>query len=316
MEELIVLGSGPAGLTAALYAARGGVGTAVWEGPVPGGLLTETPAIENFPGFPGGIGGFDLIMRMREQAEGFGVRFVGKSAAKVEAREGGGAIVTAEDGERVECRCLVVATGARHRKLGIPGEGELAGKGVSYCATCDGAFFRGRRVAVGGGGDTACEEALFLTKFASEVLLVHRRGALRAGQVLARRVAENGKIRLVLWKVPVEVVAGADGKVSGLRVRDVSEGGGGEEEVLAVDGVFVAVGVEPASEAVRGVAEVDGGGYVRGDGVRTGLEGIFVAGDVADARYRQAVSAAGTGCRAGIEAVRYLEEKGSEGGRS
>lgn len=315
MEELIVLGSGPAGLTAALYAARGGVATAVWEGPMPGGLLTETPAIENFPGFPGGIGGFDLIMRMREQAEGFGVRFVGKSAAKVEARSGGGAVVTAEDGETVECRCLVVATGARHRKLGIPGEEELAGKGVSYCATCDGAFFRGKRVAVVGGGDTACEEALFLTKFAREVLLVHRRGTLRAGQVLARRVAENGKIRVVWWRAPEEVVAGADGKVSGLRVRDVSAEGGGSE-VLAVDGVFVAVGVTPASEAVRGVAELDEGGYVRGDGVRTAHEGIFVAGDVADARYRQAVSAAGTGCRAGIEAVRYLQEKGAEGGVS
>lgn len=310
MENVLVLGSGPAGLTAALYAARGGVSPLVWEGPLPGGVLTETPAIENYPGFPDGIAGFDLIMKMREQAERFGARFAGKSAVRVEARPGGGAIATADDGERLECRCLVAATGVRHRKLGVPGEAELAGRGVSYCATCDAAFFRGKRVAVVGGGDTACAEALFLTRFASDVLLVHRRDALRASPAVARQVAENVHIQPLWNRAVAAIEAGPDGKVSAIRLRRTDDAAA-PEETVALDGVFVAVGLEPVSEALRGLLDVDGGGYVVADGVRTPHPGVFVAGDVADARYRQAVSAAGTGCRAALEALRHLQETGT-----
>lgn len=309
-RKVLILGSGPAGLTAAIYTARAGVETVVWDGAAPGGALTTTPRVENFPGFPDGVDGVDLILRMRAQAEKWGAVFEGREAARVEAREGGGAKVWAagEDG-CTEWDALVVATGAVPRELGVERERELRGKGVSYCATCDGMFFRGKAVGVVGGGDSACEEAMHLAKLASKVTLIHRRDKLRASAVLAKRVAGEPKIE-VKWNAVVAGLVEEGGKLAGVRLKDVRDGG---ESVLPLDGLFVAVGTEPASAALAGVVETDGRGYLLADGVRTRHPGIFVAGDVADGRYKQAVSAAGTGCRAGLEAARWLEELGEEG---
>jgi len=309
-KKILILGSGPAGLTAAIYAARAGAATTVWDGASPGGALVTTPRVENFPGFPDGVDGVDLILKMRAQAERWGAVFEGREAVRVEARAGGGAKVwAAGEAEPTEWDALVVATGAVARELGVERERELRGKGVSYCATCDGAFFRGKPVGVVGGGDSACEEALHLAHLASRVTLIHRRGKLRASAVLAERVAADPNID-VRWNSVVAGLVEDGGKLSGVRLKNTETGG---EEVLPLDGLFVAVGMTPASGAVAGLIERDGQGYLAADGVRTPHPGIFVAGDVADPRYRQAVSAAGTGCRAGLEAARWLEESGPEG---
>jgi thioredoxin reductase (NADPH) len=308
MKTLVILGSGPAGLTAAIYAARAGLNPLVLDGPSPGGPLITTPLIENVPGFPDGIGGFDFIELLRKQAEKFGARFQSVNLEKLVPVPGGGADLLLADGATLRADVVIIATGANHRHLGIPGEKELSGHGISYCATCDGAFHRGQHIAVVGGGDTAMEEALFLTRFASEVTLIHRRNAFRASKIMIQRVLENPKIH-VRWNT---VVVGLDdpaaGKLTALRLRDTVIGA---ETNLAVGALFVAIGLVPATQPFVGVLDVDENGYLQATGVLTKLPGIFVAGDVADARYRQAVTAAGAGCQAAIEAGHYLESLGA-----
>ena len=303
MKTLVVIGSGPAGLTAALYAARAGLAPLVLEGPAPGGPLVNTPQIENIPGFPDGIGGFEFIYNLHRQAERFGAAFRGSTVTAFALRPGGGAALTLDDGEILSADAAVIATGAAHRPLGVPGEAELAGHGVSYCATCDGAFFRNKAVAVVGGGDTACEEALFLARMASSVTVIHRRDAFRASKVLAERVLANPKIA-VRWNRTIETLDSSDGHLAALRLKDTATG---ETEVLAVAGLFVAIGLVPSSSPFSTVLATDAQGYLEANGVFSSHPGVFIAGDVADPVYRQAVSAAGSGCRAGMEAIRYLE---------
>jgi thioredoxin reductase (NADPH) len=303
MKTLVVIGSGPAGLTAALYAARAGLSPLVLEGPAPGGPLVNTPLIENIPGFPDGIGGFEFIDSLHRQAERFGATFRGAVVTAFALRPGGGASLTLDDGETLSADAAVIATGAAHRPLGVPGEAEMAGHGVSYCATCDGAFFRNKPVAVVGGGDTACEDALFLARMASSVTLVHRREALRASKIQADRVLSNPKIQ-VRWNRIVESIDSTDGHVSALRLKDTA---GGATETLPVAGLFIAIGLVPSSAPFSAVLPTDAQGYLKADGVFSGHPGVFIAGDVADPVYRQAVSAAGSGCRAGMEAIRHLE---------
>ena len=304
MKSLVVIGSGPAGLTAALYAARAGLSPLVLEGPAPGGPLVNTPQIENIPGFPDGIGGFEFIDSLHRQAERFGARFRGATVTAFALRPSGGAELTLDDGETLSADAAVIATGAAHRPLGVPGEAELAGHGVSYCATCDGAFFRNKPVAVVGGGDTACEDALFLARLAASVTLIHRRDALRASKIQADRVLANPKIT-VRWNRTVAALDASDGKLAALRLRDTNGGVG--EETLPVAGLFVAIGLVPSSAPFSSVLPTDAQGYLETDGVFSKHPGVFIAGDVADPVYRQAVSAAGSGCRAGMEAIRYLE---------
>lgn len=303
LEDVIIVGSGPAGLTAAIYAARANLAPLVLDGPRPGGPLVTTPEIENFPGFPDGIGGWELLDQMRRQAEKFGARFLSVTAKSVDLKA---AIkkITLENGDELHTKTLIIATGANYRTLGLPEEGELLGKGVSYCATCDGAFFRGVPIAVVGGGDTAMEEALFLTRFASEVHVIHRRDEFRAAKIMADRVKEHSKIK-IHWNSVVKNIQSADGKVSGLVLQDTLTQ---ETRELAVSAVFVAVGLVPASAAFADALPIDESGYLQPQGVLTPYAGVFIAGDVGDSRYRQAISAAGTGCRAAIEAVYYLQE--------
>lgn len=307
MKSLVILGSGPAGLTAAIYAARSGLNPVVLEGPAPGGPLITTPLIENFPGFPAGIPGFELMDLMRKQAERFGARFQGALLEKMAPLPGGGADLRLGDGSTLRADVLIIATGADHRLLGIAGEAELSGHGLSYCATCDGAFHRGQHIAVVGGGDTAMEEALFLTRFASKVTVIHRRDAFRASKIMAARVLENPKIEVRWNSVVSGLVDPAQGKLTALKLRDVKTNG---ESLLAVGALFVAIGLVPAAAPFRDFLETDENGYLLTSGVRTKLPGVFVAGDVADSRYRQAVTAAGTGCRAAIEAMHHLESLG------
>ena len=307
MKSLVILGSGPAGLTAAIYAARSGLNPVVLEGPAPGGPLITTPLIENFPGFPAGIPGFELMDLMRKQAERFGARFQGALLEKMAPLPGGGADLRLGDGSTLRADVLIIATGADHRLLGIAGEKELSGHGLSYCATCDGAFHRGQHIAVVGGGDTAMEEALFLTRFATKVTVIHRRDAFRASKIMAARVLENPKIEVRWNSVVSGLVDPAQGKLTALKLRDVKTNG---ESLLEVGALFVAIGLVPAAAPFRDFLETDENGYLLTSGVRTKLPGVFVAGDVADSRYRQAVTAAGTGCRAAIEAMHYLESLG------
>ncbi len=308
MKTLVILGSGPAGLTAAIYAGRAGLEPLVLDGPTPGGPLITAPLIENIPGFPDGIAGFDFIDLLRRQAEKFGAKFQGANIDKLVPLPGGGADLQLGDGSTLRADVVIIATGASHRHLGIPGEKELAGHGISYCATCDGAFHRGQHIAVVGGGDTAMEEALFLTRFASKVTLIHRRDAFRASRIMARRVLENPKIEVRWNSVVAGLVDPAQGKLTALRLRDTQTNA---ESTLEVGALFVAIGLVPATQPFAGVLETDENGYLLSSGVRTRLPGVFVAGDVADSRYRQAVSAAGTGCRAAIEAMHYLESLGA-----
>ncbi len=308
MKTLVILGSGPAGLTAAIYAGRAGLEPLVLDGPSPGGPLITTPLIENIPGFPDGIAGFDFIDLLRRQAEKFGARFQGAHVEKLVPRPGGGADLQLGDGSSLRADVVIIATGASHRHLGLPGEKELVGHGISYCATCDGAFHRGQHIAVVGGGDTAMEEALFLARFASQVTLIHRRDAFRASKIMAQRVLENPKIE-VRWNAVVsELIDPKAGKLTALRLRCTQTQA---ESILEVGALFVAIGLVPAAKPFADVLETDENGYLLANGVRTRLPGIFAAGDVADSRYRQAVSAAGTGCRAAIEAMHYLESLGA-----
>ena len=306
METIVILGSGPAGLTAAIYAARANLAPVVVEGISPGGQLMQTTDIENFPGFPEPVPGPELMDRMHRQAERLGVRFLADEAAAVRLGAGAGAAHAVElgfSGDTLECRALIAATGATARPLGLPSEQKLKGRGVSYCATCDGAFFRGRRVAVVGGGDTALEDALYLSRLASSVTVIHRRDAFRASKAMADRAfaATNLSVR---WNAVVDEVLGAEQKkVTGVRLRDTVTGALSD---LEADGLFVAIGHTPNTALFAGQLELDANGYLVADHGRTSAPGVFAAGDVQDPRYRQAVAAAGSGCVAALEAERYL----------
>jgi len=301
MERVIIIGSGPAGLTAAVYAARANLRPLVLAGGLYGGQLMLTTEVENYPGFPEGILGPDLMIRLREQAERFGARIENVDVAAVDFTKRP-LLVRTNDAEHA-ASTVIVATGASARWLEIPGEERLRGRGVSSCATCDGAFFRDKRIVVVGGGDSAVEEALFLTRFGKRVTIVHRRDKLRASKIMADRAASHEKVD-VIWNTVVEEVQG-DTRVTGLRLRNDVDGSTYD---LEADALFVAIGHTPNTEIFASQLDLDEKGYVASaDGVRTNVEGVFVAGDVNDTRYRQAITAAGAGCRAAMDAEKYLE---------
>ncbi len=305
MENVVIIGAGPAGYTSAIYTARAGLAPLVIEGMQPGGQLTTTNDIENFPGFPEGIDGSSLMTQMRTQAERFGTKFVFGEVLSVDFSERPFKL-TLTGNEVIEAKTVIVATGATARYLGIESEQKLIGRGVSACATCDGAFFRDVPVVIVGGGDTACEEALFLTRFASKVTLIHRRDELRASKIMAKRTMDHEKIEMC-WDSVVEEVLSDEKGVSGVRVKNVKTGNVSEIECL---GYFSAIGHKPNTGAFVGQLEMDTVGYLIADGVKTKIDGVYAAGDVADATYRQAVTAAGTGCAAALEVERFLERQG------
>ena len=306
MEKVIVVGSGPAGLTSALYAARAELRPVVIDGVQPGGQLTTTTEVENYPGFPESVDGTTLVTEMRKQATRFGARFIQNEV--VSSNFGDKLLkVELDNGQWQESMTVIVATGASARYLGLDSEQKLRGKGVSACATCDGAFFRDVPVAVVGGGDTATEEALFLTRYASKVTLIHRRNELRASKIMTDRVSSHEKIEIA-WDSVVEDVLGVDeDRVTGLRLRNVAT-----EEIseLPVEGLFVAIGHQPNTTPFKGQLDMAEAGYIVASNTRTNVTGVFAAGDVQDRSYRQAVTAAGSGCMAALEAERYLESLG------
>jgi len=306
---LLIIGSGPAGLTAAIYAARAGLEPLVIEGLAPGGQLTTTTEVENFPGFPEGIQGPELMDRMRRQAERFGTAFITGEVTRADLSKRPLSIDVDGVGT-ITADALIIATGATAKYLGLPSEATFRGRGVSACATCDGFFYRGKRVAVVGGGDTALEEALYLTRFAKSVTVIHRRGELRASKYMQERAKKNPSLSFIWHSVVTEVLGTPKQGVTGLRLKDVRTG---EERVLEVDGLFVAIGHEPSTGVFRGQLEIDEKGYIKVQPgtPRTSIEGVFAAGDVADPTYRQAVTAAGSGCMAAIEAERFLQAHGS-----
>jgi thioredoxin reductase (NADPH) len=309
VENVVIIGTGCAGLTAAVYTARASLNPLVIEGPLPGGQLTTTSEVENFPGFPEGVDGFQLMDNLRKQATKFGTRFEQALVHSVDFSSMPRKLVCGD--RTILAKTVIIATGASPRMTGIPGEKELyGGKGVTTCATCDGAFYKKMEVAVIGGGDSAAEEALFLTRFASKVYFVHRRDSLRASKIMAERATTHEKIQMVWDTIPVEVLGVAEGSVSGLKVLCVKTG---KESVLPVKGVFVAIGHVPNSQAFSAALDVDENGYFRpvhGSQVRTKVPGVYVAGDCADHVYRQAITAAGMGCQAAIDAERWLAEHG------
>jgi thioredoxin reductase (NADPH) len=302
IRNVIIIGSGPAGYTAAVYAARAKLHPLVIEGVQSGGALMTTTDVENFPGFPDGILGPDLMDNMRKQAERFGAELLTEDATRVELA---GDIKTVYVGDTAyRARAVILATGSAWRPLGVPGEQELLGHGVSSCATCDGFFFREQHIALIGGGDSAMEEATFLTKFAATVTIIHRRDEFRASKIMAERALSNPKIK-VIWNSVVEEILGSDGSVSAVRLRDVNTG---EPRTLDVTGVFIAIGHDPRSELFKDQVAVDENGYVltEAPSTRTNLPGVFACGDLVDHTYRQAITAAGTGCAAAIDAERYV----------
>ncbi len=303
MHKVVIIGSGCAGLTAAIYAARANLSPLVLEGHEPGGQLSLTTHVENFPGFPDGILGPELIENMRKQALKFGAHFKAGSVSEVDLTVRPFKIKVGN--ELYETKSLIVAAGASARLLGLEGEKELIGRGLSTCATCDGYFFRGKPIAVVGGGDSAMEEANFLSRYASKVYLIHRRDEFRASKIMIDRARANGKIEFVTPYV-VEEMFSPDGLVAGVILRQTQTG---EKREIALDGVFVAIGHNPNSMAFRGKLEMDENGYlIARHGSLTGVPGVFIAGDVQDHRYRQAVTAAGSGCMAAIDAEKFLEE--------
>jgi thioredoxin reductase (NADPH) len=306
MEQIVIIGTGCAGLTAAIYAARSNLSPLVLTGTQPGGLLTTTSLVENYPGFPEGVDGNELMTRMQKQAERFGARV--QLLRVVEAADfGKSPFLLTVDGEKVETKTVIIATGASHRHLGLESEHLLEKKGVTYCATCDGAWpvFRNQPLVVVGGGDSACEEALYLTRFGSRIHLIHRRDHLRASKIMAGRVLHHPKIKPVWDSVVTEILDPKLDKVTAVRLNNVKTGA---ESVLPCAGVFVAIGHVPNTQLFKGVLHLDANGYiVPKHGAATNIAGVFVAGDCADHVYRQAITAAGSGCAAAIEAERYLE---------
>jgi thioredoxin reductase (NADPH) len=300
--DIVIIGSGPAGFTAAIYSARGGASTALFGGVAPGGQLLQTMEIENFPGFPEPVAGADLMMKMMKQATRLGTVLFSEEIKAVDF--GPRPFTLTSDGGRVcTAHSVIVATGAQARWLGLPSEQKFIGKGVSGCATCDGFFYRGKEICVIGGGDSAAEDALFLTKFASKVYLVHRREALRANFRLQEKLRANPKVEIIYNHV-LEEVTGA-GHVDGVNLRDVNTG---KARRLDLPGVFIAIGHNPSTEVFKGKLNLDDTGYiVTNERMATSVYGVFAAGDVMDTHYKQAIVAAGSGCKAGMEAIQYLE---------
>lgn len=304
MNEVAIIGSGPAGLTAAIYLARADLKPIVFMGLEYGGQLMSTTEIENFPGFPDGIDGPVLMQNMIKQAERFGAQLVYETVEKVDF-SGPEKILIVHSGKSYTAKSVIIASGATSAKLGIPGESEFWGKGVSCCATCDGAFYRGKTVAVIGGGDTAMEDSTFLTKFANKVYIIHRRNELRASKSMQKEVFANSKIE-ILWNTNVIEVKGEE-KVNALILRNSQTN---KESRLEVDGMFLAIGHNPTTSYLNGAVKVDGNGYVVvSDMTKTNVDGVFVAGDVRDARYKQAITAAGMGCMAALDCEKWIATK-------
>jgi thioredoxin reductase (NADPH) len=304
MEKVVIIGTGCAGLTAALYTARANLNPLVLTGTMPGGLLTTTSIVENFPGFPEGIDGYELMTRMQKQAERFGARVKFGTVESVDVSKK--PFTLNVDGEPVQAETLIIASGAGHKHLHVPGEHELEKKGVTYCATCDGALpmFRNKPLVVVGGGDSACEEATYLTRFGSIVYLIHRRDTLRASRIMAERTLAHEKVKPVWDSVVTEVLDQKQGKVTGVRVKNVKTG---DERVIECAGVFVAIGHVPNTQLFKGVIDMDENGFIIPKrGSETNVPGVFVAGDCSDHVYRQAITAAGMGCAAAIDCERYL----------
>ena len=307
VEPLIIIGSGPSGYTAAIYAARAQLSPIVLEGSVTaGGALMNTTEVENFPGFRNGIMGPALMEEIRAQAEKFGARFITDDAVKVDLTKEI-KIVQDGSGNTYQAKAVILATGSGYKKLGLPKEDTLSGRGVSYCATCDGFFFKEQAIAVVGGGDSAVEEATFLTRFASKVYLIHRRSELRASRIMQQRAMNDKKIEFV-WNSEVAEILGEE-KVTGLKLKDSVTG---QEKNLAITGLFVAIGHEPRSELLSGQIDLDPNGYVltKSGSTKTNIEGVFACGDLVDHVYRQAITAAGTGCQAALDAERFLASQG------
>jgi thioredoxin reductase (NADPH) len=302
MYDVAIIGGGPAGLTAAMYTARSGRKTIIIEKSMPGGQAALTSWIENFPGFPEGVSGPDLMMKFYEQASKFGAEMITEDVLEADLKDDVKVIKT--DNRTIEALSVIIATGAQAKKLGVKGEEQFQGRGVSYCATCDGAFFRGKKVAVIGGGDSAVEEAIYLTQFASEVIIIHRRDELRATKVLQKRAMENSKIRFI-WNTVVESIEG-DKAVEKIILKDVKDGSTREE---AVNGVFVFIGTLPNSDWIKGI-DLNENGYIQTDKfLKTNLPGVFAAGDVREKFLRQVATAVGDGATAAMAAERYLGER-------
>ncbi|MCW3066218.1 MAG: thioredoxin reductase [Solirubrobacterales bacterium] len=306
LENLIIIGSGPAGYTAALYAARADLNPLVIEGFAWGGLLQQTTDVENYPGYPNGVTGPQMMQDLRDQAERFGARLLTDDATKVELSDGGIQRVWVGDDE-YQAKAVILATGAKHRKLGAPGEDELSGRGVSYCATCDAAFYKNTDTIIVGGGDSAMEEAMFLAKFADKVYVVHRRDDFRASRIMLDRAKAVDNIELVTPYIVRSLEAGENGPLGKAVLEHAATG---ETRDLPVTGAFIAIGHEPQSQLFAGQVEVDEGGYVvtQGKSTRTNKSGVFAAGDLVDHTYRQAVTAAGSGCQSALDAEWYLRD--------
>lgn len=305
MHDVLIIGSGPAGYTAAIYAARANLKPVLFEGMEPGGQLMTTTDVENFPGFSQGVQGPDLMKVMKDQALRFGTEIIAEQVASLKQMEGGFEVVA--KGITYQSKTVILSTGATARRIGLASEKALYGKGVSACATCDGFFFRGKNVIIVGGGDSAMEEATFLTRFATKVFIVHRRDAFRASRIMQERVMQNPKIEIV-WNAEVAEILGEDvGHVTGVRLRDTQTS---EMREMAIDGVFAAIGHEPNTSLVEGLLELDEKKYVKTvpGTSQTTIPGLFACGDVQDARYRQAITAAGSGCMAALDAEKYLAD--------
>jgi thioredoxin reductase (NADPH) len=303
-NKVVIIGSGPAGLTAALYTARANLEPLVIRGLQPGGLIATTSEVENYPGFPEPVGGYELSQKMEEQAARFGAKYLDALVEHIDVSKRPFQLVT-DTGDTITADTLILSTGASPRKLGVPGEEKLANKGVSYCATCDGFFFRNKRVVVVGGGNSALDEGLFLTRYVTELVIVHRRDQLRADPVLQERAFSNPKVRFI-WDSAVTEVLG-DANVAGVRIQNLKTG---EESTLDTDGVFPYIGHVPNTKIFQGIIDLDENGYIVADErTRTNVPGVFAAGDVVDHVYRQAITAAGDGCKAAMEATWFLAEQ-------
>ena len=304
IENVVILGSGCAGLAAAIYTARASLNPLLIEGSSPGGQLATTTDVENYPGFPEGIQGPDLMEKMKQQAARFGTRFVNGDATRVDVKQK--PFLVEVDEQKIRCKTLIVATGASAKYLGLPAEKALLGHGVSACATCDGFFHKGKELVVVGGGDTAMEEATFLTRFATKVTVIHRRDSLRASKIMQERAKANPKIHWIWNTEVVDVHDPAKKKVTGVRLKDLNTG---EERDFPCDGFFLAIGHQPNTGFLKGQVDLDEKGYLLlKKGTQTSVEGVFGCGDIHDVRYKQAVSAAGWGCMAALDAERYLAE--------